>query len=89
MIRLHSSSTSTHHRYEDVEMKDGDTDIETVMHLGNPSDIVEIRADLVVLVVRTTSPGSQAKDARARIEWWLDEGEDEYVSLTLPLLVLL
>lgn len=70
-------------------MKDGDADVETIMHLGNPSDIVEIRADLVDHVVRTTSPESQAKDTRARIEWWLDEGEDEYVSLTPPFLVLL
>lgn len=65
----------------------GDTDMETIMQLGNPSDVVEIRADLVVHVVQTTNFGSKEKDARARIEWWLDEGEDEYVSLS-PLFLL-
>lgn len=58
-------------------MECGDLEVETIKHLGNPSDIVEIRADLVVDVVRTTSLGPRAKGSRARIEWWLDEGEDE------------
>lgn len=63
-------------------MKD-DMDVETIIHLGNPSDIAEIRADLVVHVIQKTNLGSKIEDARARIEWWLDEGEDEYVSLIL------
>jgi len=68
-------------------MKDGDTDVETILHFGNPSDVAEVRADLVVHVVQTIKAGSEVKDAPARIEWWLDEGEDEYVwvSLTPPL----
>lgn len=66
-------------------MEDGDTDVETIKYLGNPSDVAEIRADLVVRVVQASKFGSVAKDSRARIEWWLDEGEDEYVSLS-PLL---
>ncbi|KAG8214259.1 SET domain-containing protein [Butyriboletus roseoflavus] len=84
LVRLHSSSsTPIPDRHGDVEMK-GDTDVETVMHLGNPSDIVEVRADLVLHVVQTTNFGSKAKDTHARIEWWLDEGEDDTFVLTLP-----
>lgn len=63
-------------------MKDGDTDVESPLHLGNPSDVAEIRADLLVRVVQTTNFGPEVKDVHARIEWWLDEGEDEYVTLS-------
>ncbi|KAH0828175.1 hypothetical protein J3R83DRAFT_3877 [Lanmaoa asiatica] len=88
LIRLHTSSSApTPDEHGDVEMKEGDTDVETILHFGNPSDVTEIQADLVVHVVRATNFGSKAKEARARIEWWLDEGEDEYVSLSPPLLV--
>lgn len=69
-------------------MKDGETDVETILHLGNPSDVAEVRADLVVHVVQTTNVGSKVKDVNARIEWWLDEGEDEYVSLSPSLFLL-
>ena len=65
-------------------MKDGETDVETILHLGNPSDVAEVQADLVVHVVQMTNFGSKVKDVNARIEWWLDEGEDEYVSLSSP-----
>ena len=65
-------------------MKDGETDVETILHLGNPSDVAEVQADLVVHVVQTTNFGSKVKDANARIEWWLDGGGDEYVSLSPP-----
>lgn len=53
-------------------------DMDTMPHLGNPSDIVEIRADLVVHTAQTRKFELKAKDVNARIEWWLDEGEDEY-----------
>lgn len=86
MVQLHaSSSVPTPDALGDVEMKDDDTDVEGILHLGNPSDVAEVRADLVVHVVQTTKVGSKAKDAQPRIEWWLDEGEDEYVPLTPPL----
>jgi hypothetical protein len=51
--------------------------------LGNPQDVVEIRADLVVKVVC----GDAANDEKnqQRIDWWLDEGGDEYVSSPLSL----
>jgi N-lysine methyltransferase SETD6 len=43
---------------------------------GNPADVVDIRADVVLDVVR-----SQLQDIRdtlpERIEWWLEEGGDE------------
>lgn len=38
--------------------------------VGNPKDVTEIRADLIVDVVRPT-------DAKSRIEFWLEEGGDE------------
>ncbi|KAJ8596569.1 SET domain-containing protein [Rhizopogon salebrosus TDB-379] len=53
--------------------------------LGNPQDIVEIRADLVVKVVC----GDDANDEKyqQRIDWWLDEGGDDvFVLDTDPIL---
>ncbi|OAX37925.1 SET domain-containing protein [Rhizopogon vinicolor AM-OR11-026] len=53
--------------------------------LGNPQDIVEIRADLVVKVVC----GGVANDEKyqQRIDWWLDEGGDDvFVLDTDPIL---
>jgi len=53
--------------------------------LGNPQDIVEIRADLVVKVVC----GNDANDEKyqQRIDWWLDEGGDDvFVLDTDPIL---
>ena len=66
-----------------LNMEDHDMGVDVIKCLGNPSDIVEIRADLVVDVVRMISFESRAQDLRTRIEWWLDEGGDEYVSLSL------
>ena len=46
---------------------------------GNPADIVDIRADTVLNVLR-----SQTKNIDGlleRIEWWLEEGGDELSSL--------
>ncbi|KAG2112090.1 hypothetical protein DEU56DRAFT_843138 [Suillus clintonianus] len=43
--------------------------------LGNPQDIAEIRADLVVNVVCADNPNGETH--RQRIEWWLDEGGDD------------
>ena len=40
--------------------------------LGNPADIVELRADLVLESVAS-------KDLGDRVDWWLEEGGDEYV----------
>ena len=42
---------------------------------GNPADIVEIRADLVMEVVgQYDGPGPRSAE---RLEWWLEEGGDE------------
>ncbi|KAF9010631.1 hypothetical protein BDQ17DRAFT_1234041 [Cyathus striatus] len=41
--------------------------------LGNPGDVVEIRADLLVSVVNEKYP----KNVQDRIDWWLDEGGDD------------
>ncbi|KAG1848214.1 SET domain-containing protein [Suillus tomentosus] len=43
--------------------------------LGNPQDVVEIRADLVVNVV--CGDLSTGETYRRRIDWWLDEGGDD------------
>ncbi|KAG1767426.1 hypothetical protein EDD22DRAFT_875836 [Suillus occidentalis] len=43
--------------------------------LGNPQDVVEIRADLVVNVV--CGDASNDETYRQRIDWWLDEGGDD------------
>lgn len=75
-----SPSAPTPDRLGDVEMNDGDTAGETILNLGNPSDVAEVRADLVVHAVQTANVGLRGKDVRACIEWWLDEGGDEYVS---------
>ncbi|KAN0091574.1 hypothetical protein V8E55_005140 [Tylopilus felleus] len=84
LFRIHPSPSPTPDRLGDVEMKDGDTDVESPLHLGNPSDVAEIRADLLVRVVQTTNFGPEVKDVHARIEWWLDEGEDDTFVLSLP-----
>jgi SET domain-containing protein 6 len=49
---------------------------------GNPGDVVEIRADLVVDAVS----GSSNKTAwcKDRIDWWLEEGGDESIP-TIPI----
>lgn len=52
--------------------------------LGNPSDVVEVKADLVADVVRLqwATKGQGDRDITDRIEWWLDEGGDD--SFVLP-----
>ncbi|KAG1715770.1 hypothetical protein ID866_1394 [Astraeus odoratus] len=53
--------------------------------LGNPSDVVELRADLVVDVVREWRESKGEKeDISERIEWWLDEGGDDTFTLPCP-----
>jgi SET domain-containing protein 6 len=42
--------------------------------LGNPGDIVEVRADLVTKAVKTPE-----QDIHERVDWWLEEGGDELV----------
>lgn len=42
--------------------------------LGNPADIVELRADLVLASITS-------KDLGDRVDWWLEEGGDECVPL--------
>lgn len=50
-----------------VQMKDGSQ--------GNPADVVDIRANLILDIVRTdTGEGGAFTD---RIDWWLEEGGDE------------
>ncbi|KAJ3555641.1 hypothetical protein NM688_g2462 [Phlebia brevispora] len=45
---------------------------------GNPEDIVEIRGDLVV----EAAAKRVSVDAGERVEWWLENAEDEYVLIS-------
>nr|GAT54993.1 predicted protein [Mycena chlorophos] len=47
--------------------------------LGNPGDVVEIRADLVLSVL-DLPPQSEAK-TKERIDWWLEQGGDDVLIL--------
>lgn len=40
---------------------------------GNPGDVAEVRADVLV------KAGAAPPDVEKRIDWWLEEGGDEYV----------
>ncbi len=42
--------------------------------MGNPADVVEVPADLIPSVI-----GTNPEVLKERIDWWLDEGGDEYV----------
>lgn len=44
---------------------------------GNPADIAEIRADLVVLVAAQQDATLSPESSKERIDWWLEEGGDE------------
>ncbi|KIK94087.1 hypothetical protein PAXRUDRAFT_828332 [Paxillus rubicundulus Ve08.2h10] len=88
LVRLDAaSSDSACGKNEDVKMSDDDagTEVIDVKSTGNPSDVVEIRADLVVEVVRGFRSGSKKQDTGERIEWWLDESEDD--TFVLPTLI--
>lgn len=41
---------------------------------GNPGDVVEIKADLIVSVIRSYTKDDQKKE---RIDWWLEQGGEE------------
>ncbi|KAJ4483947.1 hypothetical protein J3R30DRAFT_3284112 [Lentinula aciculospora] len=43
---------------------------------GNPADVVEIRADLVLSAFSSQS-GTDAASSAERIDWWLEEGGDD------------
>ncbi|KAL4078201.1 hypothetical protein V8B97DRAFT_2015387 [Scleroderma yunnanense] len=53
---------------------------------GNPSDVVEIKANLVVEAVRARweTKGNGERDIAERIEWWLDEGGDDIFVIPHP-----
>jgi SET domain-containing protein 6 len=46
---------------------------------GNPGDVVEIRADLVVSTILENHTDLAGENMDARIDWWLEAGGDEYV----------
>jgi len=45
--------------------------------LGNPADVVEIRADLVVSSVEQRFPEHATPRSSERVDWWLEEGGDD------------
>lgn len=44
---------------------------------GNPGDVVEIRADGIVKAVHEIYPNITEESFSERIDWWLEEGEDD------------
>jgi SET domain-containing protein 6 len=44
---------------------------------GNPGDIVEIKADLVVSTVSNYPGATHGDQTKERIDWWLEEGGEE------------
>ena len=52
--------------------------VDVIADNGSPADIVELRADLIVVVAAKRSCPKLDAAARAeRVEWWLNEGGDE------------
>lgn len=52
--------------------------------LGNPCDVVEIGADVVLEKAREARQDAiQDSDLHERIDWWLEEGGDEYAGILL------
>jgi len=49
--------------------------------VGNPGDVVEIRADIVVNAVLQHRSTSSSAELRERIDWWLDEGGDDVIMI--------
>lgn len=45
--------------------------------IGNPGDVVEIRADVVVAAVQNSRPNLSSEAKQERISWWIEEGGDE------------
>ncbi|KAI9442566.1 SET domain-containing protein [Lactarius indigo] len=45
--------------------------------IGNPADIVEIRADLVMEVIVQNYPEWAGPRSTERVDWWLEEGGDD------------
>lgn len=44
---------------------------------GNPGDVAEIKADLVVSVMSSIPEAAKGEEAKERIDWWLEEGGEE------------
>lgn len=45
--------------------------------MGNPADVVEVRADLLLAAVEAS--GKAVGHPQERVEWWLEMTDDEYV----------
>lgn len=55
---------------------------------GNPGDVVEIPADIVVSSIIQRYPTYSSEASQERIDWWLEEGGDEYVPFSLTLSII-
>ncbi|KAF7305874.1 Ribosomal lysine N-methyltransferase 4 [Mycena chlorophos] len=49
--------------------------------LGNPGDVVEIRADLILSVLNLLSQSQSEAKIKERIDWWLEQGGDDVLIL--------
>ncbi|KAF8629219.1 hypothetical protein AX17_005802 [Amanita inopinata Kibby_2008] len=47
--------------------------------VGNPGDVVEIRADIVADVLLKRDSTVSLQELKERIDWWLDEGGDDVI----------
>ncbi|KAJ3564428.1 hypothetical protein NP233_g8304 [Leucocoprinus birnbaumii] len=48
---------------------------------GNPGDVVEIKADLIVAVLSSNEQAAKGDQAKERIDWWLEEGGEDIFML--------
>lgn len=56
--------------------------------LGNPADVIEIKANLLLEVASSVSSSSlEGGQGKERIDWWLEQGGDEYVRFILAISV--
>ncbi|EGO25889.1 hypothetical protein SERLADRAFT_437599 [Serpula lacrymans var. lacrymans S7.9] len=54
---------------------------------GNPADVIEIRADLVVSAVSQLSGTLTSDSNQTRIDWWLEEGGDDVFTVETDLVI--
>ncbi|KAG5646254.1 hypothetical protein DXG03_004081 [Asterophora parasitica] len=45
--------------------------------LGNPGDVIEIRADIAVSITVQQHPSLTSDSVQERVDWWLEEGGDD------------
>jgi len=61
-----------------VPLNDNDNDSSTGETVGNPADIAEVKADVVVKCA-VAQGKIRLEETEERIDWWLEAGGDECV----------